>query len=159
MSKPSTRRTSRLTTPVMITFIVVAVVMLGLTVISVGKAMTRGDDPVVVNEVLTGQSMEVNRTTGLDVIRFERVRAPLPCEDDVPETLATCVAGEATEPREQLAGARTSLDSEMDAYASAPDGERWASMYHGGNALALERVKAGYAVVDPESVDDPDELD
>ena len=49
----------------MITFVVVAVVMLALTVTSVVKAMTRGDDPVVVSSVLTGQSMEVNRTTGL----------------------------------------------------------------------------------------------
>jgi len=159
MPKPSTRRTSRLTTPVMITFIVVAVVMLGLTVISVVKAMTRGDDPVVVNEVLTGQSMEVNRTTGLDVIRFESVRAPLPREDDVPETLDTCMAGEAKEHLEKLAGEGTSLDIEIDAYANAPNGELWASIYHGGNDLALEMVKAGYAVVDPESVDDPDKLD
>src|SRR5690625_2447149 len=159
MPKPSTRRTSRLTTPVMITFIVFTVVMLGLTVISVVKAMTRGDDPVVVNEVLTGQSMEVNRTTGLDVIRFDSVRAPVPREDDVPETLDTCMAGEAKEHLEKLAGEGTSLDIEIDAYANAPNGELWASIYNGGNDLALEMVKAGYAVVDPESVDDEEKLD
>src|SRR5690625_3951407 len=158
MPKPSTRRTSRLTTPVMITFIVVAVVMLGLTVISVVKAMTRGDDPVVVNEVLTGQSMEVNRTTGLDVIRFESVRAPLPREDDVPETLDTCMAGEAKEHLEKLAGEGTSLDIEIDAYANAANGELWASIYNGGHHLPSETVQAGYAVVDPASAEHVEKL-
>lgn len=159
MSKSSTRRTSRLTTPVMITFVVVAVVMLGLTVTSVVKAMTRGDDPVVVSEVLTGQSMEVDRTTGPEVIRFQSVRAPLPREDDVPETLDTCMAAEATEHLQSLASAGTSLDVEIEAYANAPNGELWADIYHAGDDLALEMVEAGYAVVDPASVDDPDELD
>src|SRR5690625_7854811 len=91
MSKTSTRRTSRLTTPVMITFIVVAVVLLGLTVTTVVKAMTRGDDPVVVNEVLTGQSMEVNRTTCLEVILFHTVRVPLPPDAYVYYTLYTSI--------------------------------------------------------------------
>src|SRR5699024_5155266 len=67
--------------------------------------------------------------------------------------------GEAKEHLEKLAGEGTSLDIEIDAYANAPNGELWASIYHGGNDLALEMVKAGYAVVDPESVDDPDQLD
>ena len=159
MPKPSTRRTSRLTTPVMITFVVVAVVMLGLTITSVVKAMTRGDDPVVVNSVLTGQSMEVNRTTGLDVIRFQNVRAPLPKEDDVPETLDTCMAQEATEHLQSLADEGTSLDVEIAAYANAPNGELWADIYHAGNDLGLEMVESGYAVVDPASVDDPEKLE
>lgn len=159
MPKPSTRRTSRLTTPVMITFVVVAVVMLGLTVTSVVKAMSRGDDPVVVNSVLTGQSMEVNRTTGLDVIRFQSVRAPLPREEDVPETLDTCMAEEATEHLSSLADEGTSLDVELEAYANAPNGELWADIYHAGNDLAVEMVESGYAVVDSDSVDDPQKLD
>src|SRR5699024_11312898 len=50
-------------------------------------------------------------------------------------------------------------DSEMYAYAHATNGELWSSMYNGGNGLALEMVKAGYAVVDPESVDDEEKLD
>ena len=95
MSQTPKRRTSRLTTPVMITFGVVAALLLGLTITSVVKAMTRGDDPVVVNEVLTGQSMEVNRITGLDVIRFQSVRSPLPQDEDVDDTLDTCMAAEA----------------------------------------------------------------
>lgn len=159
MPKPSTRRTSRLTTPVMITFVVVAVVMLGLTITSVVKAMTRGDDPVVVSSVLTGQSMEVNRTTGLDVIRFQNVRAPLPKEEDVPETLDTCMAQEATEHLQSLASEGTSLDVEIAAYANAPNGELWADIYHAGNDLGLEMVESGYAVVDPASVDDPEKLE
>lgn len=159
MPKPSTRRTSRLTTPVMITFGVIAIVMLVLTITSVVKAMTRGDDPVVVNEVLTGQSMEVNRTTGLDVIRFDSVRAPLPREEDVPETLDTCMATEATEHLASLADKGTSLDVEIEAYANAPNGELWADIYHAGDDLAMEMVEAGYAVVDPASVDDPQKLD
>ena len=159
MPKSSTRRNSRLTTPVMITFVVVAVVMLALTVTSVVKAMTRGDDPVVVNAVLTGQSMEVNRTTGLDVIRFQSVRAPLPTEEDVPDTLDTCMAGEAREHLASLAGEGTSLDVEIEAYANAPNGELWADIYHNGEDLALEMVEAGYAVVDPASVEDQQTLD
>jgi len=159
MSKTSTRRTSRLTTPVMITFIVVAVVLLGLTVSTVVKAMTRGDDPVVVNEVLTGQSMEVNRTTGLEVIRFQTVRAPLPPDEDVDDTLDTCMADEAREHLQSLAGEGTSLDVEIEAYANAPNGELWAEIYHNGDDLALQMVEAGLAVVDPESVDDPQQLD
>src|SRR5699024_293604 len=103
MSKTSTRRTSRLTTPVMITFVVIAALLLALTITSVVKAMTRGDDPVIVNSVLTGQSMEVNRTTGLDVIRFQSVRAPLPQEEDVADTLDTCMAAEAREHLASLA--------------------------------------------------------
>src|SRR5690625_1465461 len=104
MSKTSTRSTSRLTTPVMIHFLVVAVVMLVLTVTSVVKAMSRGDDPVVVNEVLTGQSMEVDRTTGPEVLRFQTVRSPLPPDEDVEETLDTCMAEQAREPLARLAG-------------------------------------------------------
>ncbi|MDN6489808.1 MAG: thermonuclease family protein, partial [Yaniella sp.] len=143
----------------MITFVVVAVVMLGLTITSVVKAMTRGDDPVVVSSVLTGQSMEVNRTTGLDVIRFQNVRAPLPKEEDVPETLDTCMAQEATEHLQSLASEGTSLDVEIAAYANAPNGELWADIYHAGNDLGLEMVESGYAVVDPASVDDPEKLE
>ena len=143
----------------MITFVVVAVVMLALTITSVVKAMTRGDDPVVVSSVLTGQSMEVNRTTGLDVIRFQNVRAPLPKEEDVPETLDTCMAQQATEHLQGLAGEGTSLDVEIEAYANAPNGELWADIYHAGNDLGLEMVKSGYAVVDPASVDDPEKLE
>ena len=139
MSKTSTRRTSRLTTPVMITFVVVAVLLLGLTVTSVVKAMTRGDDPVVVSEVLTGQSMEVNRTTGPDVIRFQSVRSPLSPDEDVDDTLDTCMATEAREHLESLAGEGTSLDVEIEAYANAPNGELWAEIYLGGNDLALHR--------------------
>lgn len=159
MSKTSTRRTSRLTTPVMITFVVVAALLLGLTITSVVKAMTRGDDPVVVNEVLTGQSMEVNRITGLDVIRFQSVRSPLPPDEDVEDTLDTCMAGQAREHLEGLAGEGTSLDVVIEAYANAPNGELWAEIYAGGDDLALQMVEAGYAVVDPESVDDLGQLD
>ena len=159
MSKTSTRRTSRLTTPVMITFVVVAVLLLGLTVTSVVKAMTRGDDPVTVNEVLTGQSMEVNRTTGLDVIRFQSVRSPLPPDEDVEDTLDTCMSAQAREHLDSLAGEGTSLDVEIEAYANAPNGELWAEIYSGGDDLALQMVEAGFAVVDPESVDDPQQLD
>lgn len=159
MSKTSTRRTSRLTTPVMITFVVVAVLLLGLTVTSVVKAMTRGDDPVVVSEVLTGQSMEVNRTTGPEVIRFQSVRSPLSPDEDVDDTLDTCMASEAREHLASLAGEGTSLDVEIEAYANAPNGELWAEIYLGGDDLALQMVEAGFAVVDPESVDDPQQLD
>jgi|GEM_PF-2130091 len=159
MSKTSTRRTSRLTTPVMITFVVVAVVMLVLTVTSVVKAMSRGDDPVVVNEVLTGQSMEVDRTTGPEVLRFQTVRSPLPPDEDVEETLDTCMAEQAREHLASLAGPGTSLDVEIEAYANAPNGELWAKIYNGGDDLALKMVEAGYAVVDPASVDDPQQLD
>ena len=159
MPKTSTRRTSRLTTPVMITFVVVAVLLLGLTVTSVVKAMTRGDDPVIVNEVLTGQSMEVNRTTGRDVIRFQSVRSPLPPDEDVEDTLDTCMSAQAREHLDSLAGEGTSLDVEIEAYANAPNGELWAEIYSGGDDLALEMVEAGYAVVDPASVDDPQQLD
>lgn len=159
MSKTSTRRTSRLTTPVMITFVVIAALLLALTIASVVKAMTRGDDPVVVNAVLTGQSMEVNRTTGLDVIRFQAVRAPLPAEEDVSDTLDTCMAAEAREHLESLAGEGTSLEVEIEAYANAPNGELWAMIYQGGSDLGVKMVEAGYAVVDPASVDDPKKLD
>lgn len=159
MSKTSTRRTSRLTTPVMITFIVVAVVLLGLTVTTVVKAMTRGNDPVIVNEVLTGQSMEVNRTTGPEVIRFQTVRSPLPPDEDVDPTLDTCMADEAREHLQSLAEEGASLDVEIEAYANAPNGELWAEIYHNGDDLALKMVDAGFAVVDPESVDDPQQLD
>lgn len=159
MSKTSTRRTSRLTTPVMITFIVVAVVLLGLTVTTVVKAMTRGNDPVIVNEVLTGQSMEVNRTTGPEVIRFQTVRSPLPPDEDVDPTLDTCMADEAREHLQSLAEEGASLDVEIEAYANAPNGELWAEIYHNGDDLALKMVEAGFAVVDPESVDDPQQLD
>lgn len=159
MSQTPKRRTSRLTTPVMITFGVVAALLLGLTITSVVKAMTRGDDPVVVNEVLTGQSMEVNRITGLDVIRFQSVRSPLPQDEDVDDTLDTCMAAEARDHLESLAGEGTSLDVEIEAYANAPNGELWAEIYLGGDDLALEMIEAGYAVVDPESVDDPQKLD
>ena len=159
MSKTSTRRNSRLTTPVMITFVVIAALLLALTVASVVKAMTRGDDPVVVNAVLTGQSMEVNRTTGLDVIRFQAVRAPLPAEEDVNDTLDTCMAAEAREHLESLAGEGTSLEVEIEAYANAPNGELWAEIYQGGSDLGVKMVEAGYAVVDPASVDDPQKLD
>jgi|SRR5690625_1946581 len=159
MSQTPKRRTSRLTTPVMITFGVVAALLLGLTITSVVKAMTRGDDPVVVNEVLTGQSMEVNRITGLDVIRFQSVRSPLPQDEDVDDTLDTCMAAEARDHLESLAGEGTSLDVEIEAYANAPNGELWAEIYLGGDDLALEMIEAGYAVVDPDSVDDPQKLD
>lgn len=159
MSKTSTRRTSRLTTPVMITFVVIAALLLALTIASVVKAMTRGEDPVVVNAVLTGQSMEVNRTTGLDVIRFQAVRAPLPAEEDVADTLDTCLAAEARDHLESLAGEGTSLDVEIEAYANAPNGELWAQIYHGGSDLGVKMIEAGYAVVDPASVDDPQKLD
>lgn len=159
MSKTSTRRTSRLTTPVMITFGVVAALLLGLTITSVVKAMTRGDDPVTVNEVLTGQSMEVNRTTGLDVIRFQSVRSPLPPDENVEDTLDTCMSAQAREHLESLAGEGTSLDVEIEAYANAPNGELWAEIYSGGDDLALQMVEGGYAVVDPESVANPQKLD
>lgn len=159
MSQTPKRRTSRLTTPVMITFGVVAALLLGLAITSVVKAMTRGDDPVVVSEVLTGQSMEVNRITGLDVIRFQSVRSPLPQDEDVDDTLDTCMAAEAREHLESLAGEGTSLDVEIEAYANAPNGELWAEIYLGGDDLAIQMVDAGYAVVDPESVDDPQKLD
>lgn len=159
MSKSSSRRNSRLTTPVMVTFGVVAALLLALTITSVVKAMTRGDDPVVVNAVLTGQSMEVNRTTGLDVIRFQSVRSPLPQDEDVDDTLDTCMAAEAREHLESLAGEGTSLDVEIEAYANAPNGELWARILHGGNDLAVKMVEAGYAVVDPASVDDPQKLE
>ena len=143
----------------MITFVVVAALLLGLTITSVVKAMTRGDDPVIVNEVLTGQSMEVNRTTGLDVIRFQSVRSPLPPDEDVEDTLDTCMSAQAREHLDSLAGEGTSLDVEIEAYANAPNGELWAEIYSGGDDLALQMVEAGYAVVDPESVDDPQQLD
>lgn len=159
MPKSSTRRTSRLTTPVMITFVVVAVVLLGLTATSVVKAMTRGDDPVVVNEVLTGQSMEVNRTTGPEVIRFQVVRSPLPQDEDVEDTLDTCMAAEARDHLASIAGEGTSLNVEIAAYANAPNGELWAQIYSGDDDLAMQMVEAGFAVVDPESVDDPQKLD
>ena len=159
MSQTPKRRTSRLTTPVMITFGVLAALLLGLSITSVVKAMTRGDDPVVVNEVLTGQSMEVNRITGLDVIRFQAVRSPLPRDEDVDDTLDTCMAAEAREHLESLAGEGTSLDVEIEAYANAPNGELWAEIYSGGDDLAMQMVEAGFAVVDPESVDDPQRLD
>lgn len=159
MPKTSTRRTSRLTTPVMITFVVVAALLLALTVTSVVKTMTRGDDPVVVNAVLTGQSMEVNRTTGLDVIRFQAVRSPLPQEEDVADTLDTCMADEAREHLESLAGQGTSLDVEIEAYANAPNGELWAQIYRGGTDLGVKMVEAGLGVVDPASVDDPKKLE
>lgn len=159
MSKPSNRRTSRLTTPVMITFIVVAVVLLGLTIVSVAKTMTRGEDPILVNTVLTGQSMEVNRTTGLDVIRFQSVRAPLPQAEDVDDTLDTCMSDAAREHLASLAEEGASLDVEIEAYANAPNGELWAEIYRGGDNLALKMVEAGFAVVDPASVDDPQQLD
>lgn len=159
MSKTSIRRNSRLTTPVMITFVVIAALLIALTVASVVKAMTRGDDPVVVNTVLTGQSMEVNRTTGLDVIRFQAVRAPLPAEEDVSDTLDTCMAAEARKYLESLAGEGTSLEVEIEAYANAPNGELWAQIYQGGSDLGVKMVEAGFAVVDPASVDDPKKLD
>ena len=159
MSQTPKRRTSRLTTPVMITFGVVAALLLGLTITSVVKAMTRGDDPVVVNEVLTGQSMEVNRITGLDVIRFQSVRSPLPQDEDVVDTLDTCMSAEARDHLESLAGEGTSLDVEIEAYANAPNGELWAEIYLGGDDLAVKMIEAGFAVVDPESVDDPQKLD
>ena len=93
--------------------------------------MTRGDDPVVVNTVLTGQSMEVNRTTGLDVIRFQAVRAPLPAEEDVSDTLDTCMAAEAREYLESLAGEGTSLEVEIEAYANVRRGV--GTVYQGGS--------------------------
>src|SRR5690625_2819714 len=158
MSKSSSRRNSRLTTPVMVTFGVVAALLLALTITSVVKAMTRGDDPVVVNAVLTGQSMEVNRTTGLDVIRFQSVRAPLPQDEDVDDTLDTCMAAEAREHLETLAGEGASLAVEIGGYATAASGQLWARLWHGGNALAVNMVEAGYAVVDPASVDDSQKL-
>src|SRR5699024_9790991 len=152
MSKSSTRRNSRLTTPVMITFVVIGALLLALTIASVVKAMTRGDDPVVVSKVLTGQSMEVNRTTGPDVIRFKAVRAPLPPDEDVDDTLDTCLSAEARDHLESLAGEGTSLDVEIEAYANAPNGELWAEIFQGGSDLGVQMVEAGYAVVDPASV-------
>src|SRR5690625_7701186 len=133
MSKSSSRRNSRLTTPVMVTFGVVAALLLALTITSVVKAMTRGDDPVVVNAVLTGQSMEVNRITGLDVIRFQSVRSPLPQDEDVDDTLDTCMAAEARDHLESLAGEGTSLDVAIEAKANAPNGKRWAAIYLGSD--------------------------
>src|SRR5699024_2640404 len=122
--------------------------LLALTVASVVKSMTRGDDPVVVNSVLTGQSMEVNRTTGLDVIRFQAVRAPLPAEEDVTDTLDTCMAAEARDHLESLAGEGTSLEVEIVASANAPFVGLLALIYQGGFDLGVIMVEVGYAVVD-----------
>ncbi|AXR74181.1 thermonuclease family protein [Auritidibacter ignavus] len=148
------RRKRRINWSIMILLTLVALVLLTLTVLTVVRNLAQDEDSARIDEVLTGQSMQITANTGEQVVRMQAMRAPVPPEDDASETLDTCLHDEAKNQLEQLAPAGSTVNPTYPAYPNAPNGEVWADLEKSGDDLALEMVRSGYAVPYTEEAQD-----
>lgn len=168
-SSPSARR---LSTPVMITIAAVGVILLGLTIFSVVREMTRTVEPDTAVEVINGQTVKVKFSYGEENVRLPSVRAPIPAADaeepPVPEesqaaedeavvqpvtALENCLAEQAHEHLASLVPEGTAVEVTTPSYPSAPGGDIWGEITVDGESVALKLVEAGLAVVNAEGAE------